>query len=155
MLQKFRICNIVHYNSDALKIGKKGGAYVKFYEDSDLPIYVQVAEWLENEILRGQFQSDDKMYSQYQLADVFTINPATAGKGLSILSDNNILYKKRGLGMFLTSNARTITLAKRKSEKLSILVKGIVDEAEHLEVTFEELIDMLKREKLNNERGKV
>jgi DNA-binding transcriptional regulator YhcF (GntR family) len=134
---------------------KKGGAYVKFYEDSDLPIYVQVAEWLENEILRGQFQPDDKMYSQYQLADLFTINPATAGKGLSILLDNDILYKKRGLGMFVTSNARTIILSKRKSEKLSILVKGIVDEAEHLEVPFEELIDMLKREKLNNERGKV
>ncbi|MFC6038996.1 GntR family transcriptional regulator [Paenisporosarcina macmurdoensis] len=128
---------------------------MKFYEDSDLPIYVQVAEWLENEILRGQFQPDDKMYSQYQLADVFTINPATAGKGLSILLDNDILYKKRGLGMFVTSNARTIILAKRKSEKLSILVKGIVDEADHLEVPFEELIDMLKREKLNNERGKV
>ena len=134
---------------------KKGGAFVKFYEDSDLPIYVQVAEWLENEILRGQFHPDDKMYSQYQLADLFTINPATAGKGLSILLDNDILYKKRGLGMFVTSNARTIILSKRKSEKLSILVKGIVDEAEHLEVPFEELIDMLKREKLNNERGKV
>lgn len=134
---------------------KKGGAYVKFYEDSDLPIYVQVAEWLENEILRGQFQPDDKMYSQYQLADLFTINPATAGKGLSILLDNDILYKKRGLGMFVTPNARTIILTKRKSEKLSILVKGVVDEAEHLEVPFEELIDMLKREKLNNERGKV
>lgn len=134
---------------------KKGGAYVKFYEDSDLPIYVQVAEWLENEILRGQFQPDDKMHSQYQLADLFTINPATAGKGLSILLDNDILYKKRGLGMFVTSNARTIILSKRKSEKLSILVKGIVDEAEHLEVPFEELIDMLKREKLNKERGRV
>lgn len=125
---------------------------MKFYEDSDLPIYVQVAEWLENEILRGQFKPDDKMYSQYQLADLFTINPATAGKGLSILLENDILYKKRGLGMFVTSNARTIILSKRKSEKLSILVKGIVDEAEHLEVPFEELIDMLKREKLNNER---
>ncbi len=128
---------------------------MKFYEDSDLPIYVQVAEWLENEILRGQFQPDDKMYSQYQLADIFTINPATAGKGLSILLDNDILYKKRGLGMFVTSNARTIILSKRKSEKLSTLVKGIVDEAERLEVPFEELIDMLKREKMNNDRGKV
>ncbi|HSO58319.1 MAG TPA: GntR family transcriptional regulator [Paenisporosarcina sp.] len=128
---------------------------MKFYEDSDLPIYVQVAEWLENEILRGQFRPDDKLYSQYQLADLFTINPATAGKGLSILLDNDILYKKRGLGMFVTSNARTIILSKRKSEKLSILVKGIVDEAEHLEVPFEELIDMLKREKLNKERGRV
>lgn len=120
---------------------------MKFYEESDKPIYVQVAEWLENEILREQFQADDKMYSQYQLADLFTINPATAGKGLSILLDNDILYKKRGLGMFVTSHARSMILSKRKSDKLSTLVKGIVDEAERLEVPFDELIDMLKFEK--------
>ena len=123
---------------------------MKFHEDSDVPIYVQVAEWLENEILRGQFDPDDKMYSQYQLADLFTINPATAGKGLSILFDNNILYKKRGLGMFVTPNARDVILQKRKSEKLTILVNGIVDEAERLEVPFDELIDMLKRAKMKN-----
>ncbi len=134
---------------------REGGTYVKFYDDSDLPIYIQVAEWLENEILRGQFKPDDKMYSQYQLADLFTINPATAGKGLSILLDNDILYKKRGLGMFVTSIARSTILFRRKSEKLSILVKGIVDEAERLEVPLEELIDMLKREKLKTEGGKV
>ena len=126
---------------------------MKFYDDSDLPIYVQLAEWLENEILRGQFKPDDKMYSQYQLADLFTINPATAGKGLSILLDNDILYKKRGLGMFVNSTARSMILSKRKSEKLTTLVKGIVDEAERLEVPFDELIDMLKLEKLNNEGG--
>lgn len=123
---------------------------MKFHEDSDVPIYVQVAEWLENEILRGQFEPDDKMYSQYQLADLFTINPATAGKGLSILFDHDILYKKRGLGMFVTSYARDVILQKRKSEKLTALVNEIVDEAERLEVPFDELIDMLKRAKMKN-----
>lgn len=121
---------------------------MRLYEESDKPIYVQVAEWLENEILRGQFQADDKMYSQYQLADLFTINPATAGKGLTILLDNDILYKKRGLGMFVTSEARNFILSKRKSEKFSIQIKEIIDEAERLELSFEEVIDMLKREKV-------
>jgi len=131
----------------------EGGAYVKLVEDSDLPIYVQLAEWLENEILRGKFGADDKMYSQYQLADLFTINPATAGKGLSILLENDLLYKKRGLGMFVTANARDSILSKRKQEKLSTLVKGIVDEASRLEVPFDELIDMLKREKSKLDGG--
>lgn len=128
----------------------EGGVLLNFYEESDLPIYIQVAEWLENEILRGQFEPDDKIYSQYQLADLFTINPATAGKGLSILFDNDILYKKRGLGMFVTPHARSVILSKRKNEKLTLLVNGIVDEAERLEVPFDELIDMLKRAKLKN-----
>lgn len=126
---------------------------MKFYEESDLPIYVQLAEWLENEILREQFKADEKMYSQYQLADLFTINPATAGKSLTILLDNDILYKKRGLGMFVTSDARNVILSKRKNEKLTTLVNGIVDEAERLEVPFDELIDMLKRAKAKNEGG--
>lgn len=126
---------------------------MKFYEESDLPIYVQLAEWLENEILREQFKADEKMYSQYQLADLFTINPATAGKSLSILLDNDILYKKRGLGMFVTSEARNVILSKRKNEKLTTLVNGIVDEAARLEVPFDELIDMLKRAKAKNEGG--
>ena len=126
---------------------------MKFYEESDLPIYVQLAEWLENEILREQFKADEKMYSQYQLADLFTINPATAGKSLSILLDNDILYKKRGLGMFVTSEARNVILSKRKNEKLTTLVNGIVDEAARLEVPFDELLDMLKRAKAKNEGG--
>lgn len=126
---------------------------MKFYEESDLPIYVQLAEWLENEILREQFKADEKMYSQYQLADLFTINPATAGKSLTILLDNDILYKKRGLGMFVTSEARNVILSKRKNEKLTTLVNGIVDEAARLEVPFDELIDMLKRAKVKNEGG--
>lgn len=126
---------------------------MKFYEESDLPIYVQLAEWLENEILREQFKADEKMYSQYQLADLFTINPATAGKSLTILLDNDILYKKRGLGMFVTSEARNVILSKRKNEKLTTLVNGIVDEAARLEVPFAELIDMLKRAKAKNEGG--
>jgi len=124
---------------------------VKFYEESDLPIYIQVAEWLENEILRGQFEPDDKIYSQYQLADLFTINPATAGKGLTILFDHDILYKKRGLGMFVTPHARSVILSKRKNEKLTLLVNGIVDEAERLEVPFDELIDMLKSAKMKTQ----
>ncbi|MET1013147.1 MAG: GntR family transcriptional regulator, partial [Paenisporosarcina sp.] len=66
-------------------MGCGGGVKLKYYEESDLPIYVQLAEWLENEILREQFKADEKMYSQYQLADLFTINPATAGKSLTIL----------------------------------------------------------------------
>jgi len=46
--------------------------------DSLKPIYVQIADWLENEILSGNIGSDEKMYSQYQLAEMFNINPATA-----------------------------------------------------------------------------
>ncbi|MEH7073087.1 GntR family transcriptional regulator [Neobacillus drentensis] len=112
--------------------------------DGTKPIYLQISEWLEREILNGNFESDQKIYSQYQLAEIFNINPATAAKGLNILADENILYKKRGLGMFVTSTAKERILSKRKNETLKRLVEEIVLEADRLNVSKAELIEMIK-----------
>lgn len=112
--------------------------------DGTKPIYLQISEWLEREILNGNFESDQKIYSQYQLAEMFTINPATAAKGLTLLVEENILYKKRGLGMFVSNHAKEIILHKRKNQTLKKLVLEIVMEAERLKVSREELIQMIK-----------
>ncbi|WP_066069091.1 GntR family transcriptional regulator [Neobacillus soli] len=112
--------------------------------DGTKPIYLQISEWLEREILNGNFESDQKIYSQYQLAEIFNINPATAAKGLNILADENILYKKRGLGMFVASTAKEMILDKRKNQTLKRLVTEIVLEAERLKVSKQELIEMIK-----------
>ncbi|TFE02453.1 GntR family transcriptional regulator [Jeotgalibacillus sp. R-1-5s-1] len=114
--------------------------------DSVKPIYVQIAEWLETEILQERFKADDKMYSQYQLADQFNINPATAAKGLTILADAGILYKKRGLGMFVTEQAADQIRHRRINETLTALVSEIVEEAAHLNVGEQELIHMIQQE---------
>jgi GntR family transcriptional regulator len=115
--------------------------------DGTKPIYVQIAEWLETEILSRSISSDEKVYSQYQLADMFNINPATAAKGLNILADEEIVYKKRGLGMFVSAKARDIILSKRKNQTLKRLVMEIVLEAKRLSVSEEELIQMIKAAK--------
>ncbi|MBS4219807.1 GntR family transcriptional regulator [Bacillus sp. FJAT-49711] len=112
--------------------------------DSSKPIYVQISEWLENEIISGNFNTDDKMYSQYQLAELFNINPATAAKGLNILAEEQILYKKRGLGMFVSEGARARILDKRKNETLKELVEALVIEAKRLSVSDVELIKMIQ-----------
>ena len=113
--------------------------------DSTIPIYIQIAEWLENEILNGNFKVDEKVYSQYTLADMFTINPATAAKGLNLLYEEKILYNKRGLGKFVSSEAMGIILAKRKSQKLKGLLEEAVEEAVLLRVEDEELLKMLQK----------
>ncbi|WP_332647490.1 GntR family transcriptional regulator [Lysinibacillus sp. 54212] len=112
---------------------------------SQTPIYIQIAEWLENEILAHRLVDDGKVYSQYQLAEMFNINPATAGKGLTILLEQNILYKKRGLGMFVVENAKEKILATRRTHTLTQLVEGIVQEARRLAVSDEELIALIKQ----------
>ena len=108
------------------------------------PLYVQVSQWLETEILSGNIKENEKIYSQYQLAEMFNINPATAAKGLNILANEKILYKKRGLGMFVETNAKENILRKRKDQNLKPLVWELVMESERLDVTEEELIDMIK-----------
>ena len=110
----------------------EGGARLILNSDSMKPIYIQIAEWLETEILSGSIQMDGKIYSQYQLAEMLNINPATAAKGLNILADENILYKKRGLGMFVSAEAKEIITAKRREQTLKSLVAEVVREAEQI-----------------------
>lgn len=110
------------------------------------PIYVQIAEYLEGEILSDSIRPDQKIYSQYQLAEMFNINPATAAKGLNLLADEDILYKRRGLGMFVATDAKKIILTKRTNTKLKELVEETVKEARQLGISKEELIELIHKE---------
>jgi GntR family transcriptional regulator len=118
---------------------------VIFDNDNLKPIYVQIADWLENEILCGSIRNDEKIYSQYQLAEMFNINPATAAKGLNILATENILYKKRGLGMFVSLEAREVIREKRKTQTLKTLILNLVMEAKRLDLGEEEILDMISK----------
>jgi len=116
--------------------------------DAMKPIYVQIAEWLETEILAGSIGSDEKTYSQYQLAEMFNINPATAAKGLNVLAEEGILYKKRGLGMFVSPGARVGILRKRRDKTLKQLIFELVLEAQRLDIPDNELTEMIRQ--MNN-----
>lgn len=115
-----------------------------FNPDSIKPLYLQIAEWLENEILNGNLKEDERIYSQYQLAEMFNINPATAAKGLNILAEENIVYKKRGLGMFVALKAREAILTKHKNQKLESMIKELVVEAKRLAVSEDELVQLIR-----------
>lgn len=107
---------------------------------------MQIAEWLETEILEGHLKKDEKVYSQYQLAEMFNINPATAAKGLNLLADENILYKRRGLGMFVSSSAEEIIHNKRKNITLKKLIENVVIEANRLQIKKDELMGLIEVE---------
>lgn len=111
---------------------------------SDKSIYVQIAEIIENEILLGNLQEEEQAPSTNQFAKVYQINPATARKGLNILVDEGILYKKRGLGMFVGEGARKIIIKKRQSLFLKETLPEVLREADRLEITVEEIVDYIK-----------
>ena len=111
--------------------------------DSSIPIYVQLAQWLEDEILSGAVPPDERIYSQYQLAELFGINPATAAKGLNILADEGLVYKRRGLGMFVAPDARARIQQKRRTVTLHQLLAQLAAEARRLDIPDEELLRLL------------
>ena len=115
--------------------------------DSSRPIYVQIAEWIEKEIIDGTLLADQKVYSQYQLAELFNINPATAGKGLTLLLEEEVVYQRRGLGTFVSPNGREKLLVKRKGETLRGLISKLLDEAALLGVDDHNLLSMIETER--------
>ena len=127
---------------------------MKLEADTMKPIYVQIAEWLETEILAGNIGSDEKIYSQYQLAEMFNINPATAAKGLNVLAEEGILYKKRGLGMFVSPGARVGIRRKRREGTLKQLIFELVLEAKRLGIPENELMEMIRQMK-NGLKGEM
>lgn len=115
--------------------------------DSSKPIYVQIAEWIEKEIIDGTLSADEKVHSQYQLAELFNINPATAGKGLTLLLEEEVVYQRRGLGTFVSPNGREKLLVKRKEETLRHLITNLLNEAALLGVDDHDLLSMIEVER--------
>lgn len=111
---------------------------------SDKSIYLQIAESIENEILLGNLKEEEQAPSTNQFAKVYQINPATAGKGLNLLVDEGILYKKRGIGMFVADGARNKILKKRQGAFFREVLPEIILEAKRLEITTEEMISYIK-----------
>ena len=117
--------------------------------NSDKSIYVQIAENIENEILSGNLREEDQAPSTNQFAKIYQINPATAGKGLNLLVEEGILYKKRGLGMFVAEGAKKKILKKRQITFFKEILPGIITEAKRLEISAEDIINYIEK----GERG--
>lgn len=110
-------------------------------------IYLQIKEMIETDILRDILLEEERVPSTNELAKLYAINPATAAKGINLLVDEGVLYKKRGIGMFVTAGAKKMIQTKRKKGFFETYVKGMLTEAASLGITKEELIEMIRSEK--------
>lgn len=108
-------------------------------------IYLQIAQMLEDDILRGVYPEESQVPSTNELARGYRINPATAAKGLNLLVTEGILYKRRGVGMFVVPGARKLVQDKRKTAFYDRYVKPMVQEGNSLTITGEELLEMVRR----------
>ena len=109
------------------------------------PIFVQIAERIENDIISGDLPEESQAPSTNQFASFYQINPATAAKGVNLLVDEGILYKKRGLGMYVASGAQAKLREKRKNQFFEQYVVTMLQEAEKLGITTDQLTEMIQR----------
>ena len=114
--------------------------------DESRPIFVQVAEQVENDILSGAMDEESQVPSINELAAFYRINPATALKGITLLVDDGILYKKRGIGMFVASGAKQRLTAKRRDQFTAEFVAPLIAEAAKLGITHQQLTRMIEKE---------
>ncbi|HLZ61226.1 MAG TPA: GntR family transcriptional regulator [Ktedonosporobacter sp.] len=116
-----------------------------FLIDDSRPIFVQIAERIENDIIEGALPEETQVPSTNQFAAFYQINPATAAKGVNLLVDQEILYKKRGVGMFVATGARAKLMEKRREQFFEQYVVTMMREAKKLGITAEQLMDLIRR----------
>lgn len=111
---------------------------------SKTPIYLQISNALEDKILEEEYLEDMQIPSTTELSMQLKINPHTVLKGMNLLVDQKILYKKRGIGMFVSPGSLTIIKEKRRRYLLKTKMKDLLNEARLLEVSKKELIEIIE-----------
>jgi len=113
--------------------------------DENRPIFMQIAERIEEDILAGRLAEEEQVPSTNQFAALYQINPATAAKGVNLLVDQGILYKKRGLGMFVATGSRERLMEKRRELFFEQYVVAMLREAKRLGIEEEQVIAMIQK----------
>lgn len=109
------------------------------------PIFAQIAEEIENAIIDGSLAEEAQVPSTNELAAFHRINPATAAKGINELVDDGILYKKRGIGMFVSPGAQAKLRSRRREQFADRYLRPLIVEAHKLGLTAAEIKDMIDR----------
>lgn len=109
------------------------------------PIFIQIAEQLEDSIFTGVFPEETKIPSTNEIAALLNINPHTVLKGMNLLVDEEIIYKKRGLGMFVREGAVKRIRQKRQGQFYEQYIAALIQEANKLQMTKDEIISLIER----------
>ena len=111
--------------------------------DDSRPLFQQIAERIANDIVSGALPEETQVPSTNEFASFLRINPATAGKGVALLVDTGVLYKKRGIGMFVATGARTRLIAERRERFRDQYVAPLLAEAQKLGIDADQLVRLI------------
>ncbi|MDR1540930.1 MAG: GntR family transcriptional regulator [Clostridiales bacterium] len=111
---------------------------------SEKPVFVQIVEMIEDDILSGTYAEDDLIISTPQISKLLSVNPTTAQRAIQVLTDRGVIYKKRGVGMAVTKEAHEMILAERKKAFYEHGVPDFISGAEKIGIRGDELLKIVK-----------
>ena len=112
---------------------------------SGIPIYVQIADDIRAQILRGALRAGDQLTSTTEYSATYRINPATANRAMALLVDEGVVHKRRGVGMFVSQGARERVVAARRSTYWTEVLDPALAEARALGIETAAIIDHVRR----------
>lgn len=118
---------------------------MKINFEDERPIFLQIAEQIGDGILSGAFPEETQIPSTTEISINFKINPATALKGMNLLVESGIVYKKRGLGMFVNTGSVKTLREKRKESFFENYITKLTGEAKKIGLTQDEIVSMIER----------
>jgi GntR family transcriptional regulator len=113
--------------------------------DDRTPIYRQIAAQVKADVVSGALDGDEQVMSTNQYAAFYRINPATAAKAFQELVDEGILYKKRGVGMFVAPRAHDVLRQRHRERFFTDVVEPMVTEARAIGIPLADVIAHLSR----------
>jgi len=119
--------------------------------DDNKPLFLQIKERIEDQIISGTLDEDMQIPSTTQIVEFYKINHITVAKGVNLLVDEKILYKKRGVGIFISIGAKDMLIKKRQELFLIQYMKPMLTEAKKLGINIKILIEMMEQEEKSNE----
>ena len=119
-----------------------------------LPIYVRIVKGIKDAIVMDKVKEEEQLVSTTYLSKEYKINIATVNKAINILVDEGLIYKKRGIGMFIKKGAKQLLINERRKAFKDYYIKATLQEAKRLNYTAEELQQLVKEvyEDLQNEK---
>ena len=118
--------------------------------DDNSPLFLQIKTRIEDQIINGALDEDAQVPSTTQIVAFYKINHITVSKGVNLLVDEGVLYKKRGVGIFVSKGAKNMLIEKRQQSFLTHYLKPILAEAQKLGIDLKRLIDMMEQESGTN-----
>jgi GntR family transcriptional regulator len=108
------------------------------------PIYRQIGDRIRADIVSGALAADQQVMSTNQYASFYGINPATAAKAFQELIDEGLLYKRRGVGMFVATDAQAKLLSQRRERFFEEHVAPMIAEAKALGIPLQTIAERVR-----------